>query len=440
MAIPINFTYPITKPFSRRWAPYMLAFGLVSVAAFVVLNVFLAGYDVITISSTDFNNTVGSKLSLHTTGTNFGCQPHQFQLGDTFRTNISAFSYSIFEVQPATSALSNLDGGFLYSNNVLSSCDVVQYQVVVLPGARQISTSASIQCPPPLNFQAVTSWTVSNHAIIGGLPPSTFSPNTLARAISDGVNNITGEAYLEIYHKLYSTPYLYNIEYNTTQQEVYTVIAVGAPNCDSGTNSCVVPPFTTYNAIGNVDLNILPGPFAIAANESNLYNVINVFYNAVRLDLGHWTTNNIFTNPSAFNTSVTNTGNNIVNAAFREIAGTKGMAYVNYTTPPDADVTTAPAVIQIPYTCNILQRKPAGSFIVSVLSATISMFLAAWGTVVALLAALARRQPGANACYEQTKSAMQYGIASKQPNMMPLMYRSGGSDKTEPEPDYQPEY
>ncbi|KAJ6499767.1 hypothetical protein DFH09DRAFT_945139, partial [Mycena vulgaris] len=369
--------YPITKPFSRRWAPYMLVFGLVSVAAFLVLNVFLAGYDVITISSTDFNNAVGSKLSVHTTGTSFGCQPHQFQRGDTFRTNISVFSYSIFEVQPATSALSNLDGGFLYSNNVLSSCDVVRYQVVVLPGARQISTSASIQCPPPLNFQAVTSY--SNHAIIGGLSPSSFSPNTLARTISDG---------------LYSTPYFNNIEYNTTQQEVYTVIAVGAPNCDSGTNSCVVPPFTTYNAIGNVDLNILPGPFAIAANESNLYNVINVFYNAVRLDLGHWTANNIFTNPSAFNTSVTNTDNNTVNAAFREIAGTKGMAYVNYTTPPDADVSTAPAVIQIPYTCNILQRKPAGSFIVSVLSATISMFLAAWGTVVALLAALARRQPG----------------------------------------------
>lgn len=83
-----------------------------------------------------------------------------------------------------------------------------------------------------------------------------------------------------------------------------------------------------------------------------------------------------------------------MSAAFREIAGTKGMAYVNYTTPPDADVSTAPAVIQISYTCNILQRKPAGSFIVSVLSATISMFLAAGGTVVALLAALARRQPG----------------------------------------------
>ncbi|KAJ6552473.1 hypothetical protein DFH09DRAFT_925147, partial [Mycena vulgaris] len=246
--------YPITKPFSRRWAPYMLVFGLVSVAAFLVLNVFLAGYDVITISSTDFNNT----LSVHTTGTSFGCQPHQFQLGDTFRTNISEFSYSIFEVQPATSALSNLDGGFLYSNNVLSSCAVVQYQVVVLPGARQSSTSASKQCPPPLNFQAATSWTYSNHAIIGGLSPSNFSPNTVARAISDGVYNITGaynhlqyrtspdllaarEAYSEIYHKLYSTPYFNNIEYNKTQQEVYTVITVGAPNCDSGTNSCVIP-------------------------------------------------------------------------------------------------------------------------------------------------------------------------------------------------------
>jgi hypothetical protein len=65
--------------------------------------------------------------------------------------------------------------------------------------------------------------------MIGGLSPSSFSPNTLARAISDGVKNITGaynhlqyrtspdlfaagEAYSDIYHKLYSTPYFNNIE------------------------------------------------------------------------------------------------------------------------------------------------------------------------------------------------------------------------------------
>jgi hypothetical protein len=80
--------------------------------------------------------------------------------------------------------------------------------------------------------------------------------------------------------------------------------------------------------------------------------------------------------------------------AFRIVATSKGMAYVNSTTPPSPDTPTVGAVIQIPYTCNVMRRKAPGSFIVSVLSATISMFLATWGPLVFLLSTIARRKPG----------------------------------------------
>jgi hypothetical protein len=211
--------------------------------------------------------------------------------------------------------------------------------------------------------------------------------------------HLIAEAYADIYNKLYTTV-------EGMPQHVYKVIAEGQPSCDSlPPFPCVVPNFTWYNAIGNTDLNILPNASSIAADEGNLYNVINVFYAAVRLDLGHWTPDNvsfhilrnlpclirpcpqIFTNTTSFKRLIRDTDS--TNTTFRDIATSKGMAYVNSTHPPPRC-----AAIQIPYTCNVMRRKPIGSFIVSVLSATLSMFLGTWGIVVAVLSFIVRRNPG----------------------------------------------
>ncbi|KAJ7628071.1 hypothetical protein B0H17DRAFT_556149 [Mycena rosella] len=401
----LHFEYPLTKPFPRGWRYFLLAFALVSAAAFIAINVFLVGYDVVSITTTDsnFNSTKGAILPW-TSDANLGCQPHQFQLGDTFRTNVSVFSYSIFDVVPSTldTEASAIQGGFFYANNDLSSCDVVQYEIVIKPGDRLVTSTATIQCPSPLNFQAITSWSYSNHVMIGGLSAAMFPENSLARAITDGMNNISSEAYWDIYNGAYTT----NITNGQTglPQKIYKVVADGQPSCDTSPPFfCVIPTFTSYNAIGNTDLNIV-GFTDILANLSSLYNVINVLYAAVRLDLGHWTADNLFTNTTSFNNLIApsdipaNTVSTNNSLAFRSFASSKGMAYVNFTTPPSASTRTGAAVIQIPYTCNVMRRKSTGSFIVSVLSATISMFLAAWGAVGAILSAIARRRPAGNAC------------------------------------------
>ncbi|KAF8205178.1 hypothetical protein K438DRAFT_1818682, partial [Mycena galopus ATCC 62051] len=262
--------YSITKPFPRKYRYFLLAFVGFSATAFIIINVFLVGYEVISVSTPDFNSTHAAGLPLwqsESESSNSGCYPHQFQLGDTFRTNLSAFSYSIFDVESAA-GVSPVAGGFLYSNEVISVCDVDQYEIAVKPGDRLISVTATVQCPSPLGFRAVTSWSYSNHGILGM------------------------EAYEDIYNKLYTTNEINGM--TGISQEIYTVLAEGQPNCDTSPPfSCVVPPFSWYNAIGNTDLNILPGPADVAADELNLYNVINVFYAAVRLDLGHWTADNV---------------------------------------------------------------------------------------------------------------------------------------------------
>lgn len=100
------------------------------------------------------------------------------------------------------------------------------------------------------------------------------------------MTSFIAEAYTDIYNRLYVTN-----DTTILSQHVYKVIAEGQPDCTvSAPFFCVIPSFTSYNAIGNTDLNILP---SIAADEGNLYSVINIFYAAVRLDLGHWTSDNV---------------------------------------------------------------------------------------------------------------------------------------------------
>ncbi|KAJ7247541.1 hypothetical protein C8J57DRAFT_1475768 [Mycena rebaudengoi] len=325
----------------------------------MVINGFLTGYDVISITTTHFNSTPGSRLPMwHLGRTKVDCYPHQFQLGDTFRTNISAFSYSIFDVT---------------NSSWLSCCYLVEQTSPVLPFAAEGDLGLLLTCS-------------------------------------------IEEAYQEIYRGLYKTV---DDGTNALIQHVYKVIAEGQPHCDKP-SSCNVPEFTTYNAIGNIDLNILPNASSIAADEGNLYNVITIFYAAVRLDLGHWTGDNVFTNTTSFKRLIRDT--DVTNTTFRSVAASKGMAYANFITPPSANVSTSPAVIQIPYTCNLTQRKPIASFIVSVVSATLSMFLGTWGVIVTILSTVVRRNPEANTCQhpqesdkeEHTKSiSLQYIPLSK---------------------------
>ncbi|KAJ7190363.1 hypothetical protein GGX14DRAFT_483363, partial [Mycena pura] len=413
--------YPVTRKVSRTWSYFLVGFSALSFGGFAALNTFLVGYDVVTITTTNFNATHRShdvELPWYS-GTDSACEPHQFQLGDTFRTNISAFSYSIFDVQPPAddTQISAIQGGFFYRNNDLSSCDVVQYEILVQPGDRMITSTAVIQCPSPLNFQALTSWSFSNHLMMGAMTPSMFPENSLARALLDAMNSFSVEGYQDIYNGLYIT------NSSTLTQKVNKVIANGRPNCDDNPPFfCSIGEFDHYNAIGNIDLNIIDMSL-IEADVRNLYNIIEILFAAVRLDLGHWVADNVFTNTTSFNDSIVSTdGITDTTAAFRSLAGSKGMAYVNSTIPPPASARTSTAVIEIPYTCNVRQRKPLASFAVSVLSATLSMFLGAWGVVMTVITRFERRRPGGNAC----NSGDSTGVSEdkEHANARPLLHKS----------------
>ncbi|KAF7342689.1 hypothetical protein MSAN_02026800 [Mycena sanguinolenta] len=358
-----NQEYPVTKPFPAKWRYGLLAFALLAIVALATTNVFLAGYDVVSVTTTNFTSAEKSLLPW-APGTTFGCEPHQFQLGDTFRTNISAFSYTIFDIELGnTSTSASLQGGFLYRNEDLSSCDVIQYEIEVKPGDRLITPSLL-----PLSSD-------SNHPILGSLSAAAFPEDSLGRAITDGMRNITNEAYWDIYSMAYAT-------ISPMPEMMYKVLAEGQPSCDPDPPFyCHIPDFSMYNAIGVTDLSVNSSNTSIQAHVSNLVNVITVFYAAVRLDLGHWTADNLFTNVTSFTNSL---------QPF-DIGQDNGFSESSRDFPQYCLFKRH----GIPYICNVMRRKPTGSFIVSVLSATSSMFLAAWGVLLAVLSRIARKQPGA---------------------------------------------
>jgi len=344
--------------------------------------------------SDSFNTTQDLSWALSWKDQSHGCQSHIFQVGDSFRTNISAFTYSIDNVMlPSVSAKDSYgaQGSFAYSSNSLAECDVTAIELVVLPGDRSVEANVAITCSS-LGFEAGTSWTYTNWRPFGTLSPSTFPEHSLARVILDVLHGFGRDAYKPIYHQRYVS------RNSDPPGQLYKVTALFVPSCPTCDSETPNIPITWYNAIALSDLSLVADLVnyqkIVEAEPLTLQNLGQVLYAAVRLDLGHWTPNNILTNKSALNAAVI-PGREYANET---IASDKAPAYTNLTSPPSADVSTPPAVAQMQYACTVKQMKGGGSMFMSVSSATLSMFLSAWGALTAILASVARGRAGANTC------------------------------------------
>ncbi|KAF9059852.1 hypothetical protein BDP27DRAFT_1237851, partial [Rhodocollybia butyracea] len=390
--------YPVTRPLREwwKWIDLVLAFsGIAVFTLLVILNSYLVGYDVVSITTDSFNFSAAAPwIASLSYNSSLVCQPHTFSLGDVFRTNISAFPYVIYNVMDA-SRPDQIDTQLQYANSYLESCDVIETSVEVSPGDRKLSLLASISCPPPLSFEASTTWSYSNHPVIGTVNPSTFSSNSTTTAVLTAMTEFGGTAYNGIYSHHYFT-----IPTETANSvALRSVIFQAIPSCISASSSCVRPHvnITFGNAIDQPTLQIVSGGPDLAGTSvdlGDLYNVLEVFYHAIRIDLGKWTPDNIFTNTTAFNHSLSWTPGIGVNETFIQIANTQGMLYAATTNLLDSSPANPPsslATIRTQYTCQTLQRKSPGTMVISVLTASLSMFLAIWGVSLSLIGFIADR-------------------------------------------------
>ncbi len=103
------------------------------------------------------------------------------------------------------------------------------------------------------------------------------------------------EAYEGIYFGLYHT----SDSVGTVDQPIRTVFVEALPTCDTTTSGSCTPvrphvAWTFIEAIGQTDLQIVGNTSTkTLIDMQTLYNLLEVFYHAVRIDLGRWSPDNV---------------------------------------------------------------------------------------------------------------------------------------------------
>ncbi len=103
----------------------------------------MPGYDVDTVTSNK-PNMANDAPWLASLQHQSSCEPHVFGIGDQFRTNTSAFAYTIFNVWD-----SKLNTQFEYSDNDLSDCgcDVTDMTIQPSPGNTELTMTVRTSFP-----------------------------------------------------------------------------------------------------------------------------------------------------------------------------------------------------------------------------------------------------------------------------------------------------
>ena len=109
---------------------------------------------------------------------------------------------------------------------------------------------------------------------------------------------------------------------------------------------------------------------------------------AVRIDLGNRNPNNFLFNLSFVDATLSKKINSSDSLLYREV-----LKQVDGKSESASALVPGPATIQRVYSCKWQIPKPVGTAIISVMVATITMFMTGWQIVMLLLAALASSRP-----------------------------------------------
>jgi hypothetical protein len=136
--------------------------------------------------------------------------------------------------------------------------------------------------------------------------------------------------------------------------------------------------FIQYDA--PIDIRELLGEDVYTAS----LNLAQTLLAAVRIDLGNRNPNNFFFNLSLVNATLFKKINSLDSLLYSQV-----LKQVDGKPESASALVPGPATIQRVYSCNWQIQKPVGSAIMSVMVATITMFMTGWQIVMLLLAALA---------------------------------------------------
>ncbi|KAM0755031.1 hypothetical protein T439DRAFT_377419 [Meredithblackwellia eburnea MCA 4105] len=391
--------YSLTRPYPWRWYTgiTMVFFFLLLVGLFVI-NVALVGYDLVSVSTNDFNKThqewwhgISSLRKQQES-----CQPATLSVGESFRTSNGGFDYNI-------DAIGNPDGTFTlpsepsiqYSNSPISGCDVVNMSVSATGLIFRSVFTATIVCPQPFPVRATATWIHGSPdedtyvkflgQIGSSLLPSSQSIQALQSSIAVAIQDTiaaTNDDFINQNRDDSASAFLFNF--------------VAQPSCSGSLcsasdkmNPTVVNKNPDYNwnrvsFAGDFEYQSTP-EWGFSSNLS-LRNTFQVLLNAVRLDLGTVYSNNIFTNMSALQNTIVDT-----NTFYTYQLRTSGKGYRSLSQLPLAHNNSNPTVVRVGYLCSEAKLKNGASLLSSVLASTMTMVLVVWGVWGLMAGIMAKR-------------------------------------------------
>lgn len=112
----------------------------------------------------------------------------------------------------------------------------------------------------------------------------------------------------------------------------------------------------------------------------------------------------IFTNVTAINSTIYDPFSGSQASIAR--SSNAGLAYVNLTSPPSADVASPPAVAKLQYICSTRKMKAPGTLFMSVATSTLSMFITAWAILTTAMAMMAKKTVGGASLFPALRLSM----------------------------------
>jgi len=354
------------------------------------------------------------------------CDPHIFNLGDTFTTNYSFFGWNIDSIIKANAG----DSAISYQGTPLIFCDVTSIFINGDLHSWTVDFTVIVTCKQDDIFSVTAKTTFSNSILPGRYSP----PLGVVRYFNDGTNDTRG-AILDSMCVLSSPGFIVSVNSKVSIRSASQDIGKRVYNAFVGSN------FTTPAIISlQADFVFCPMSLGIAApcsisrptygvpfvaavyanstsqqfdarlpidpvgnpyilDDNSLlpfHNLLQAIYAAIRVDLGNPSLNNFILNP-LLSLNGTIFDNFPVTPYNQDKNSTTSTLYSQL---HDPDPTwkeylpvnvSGPAQIQVAYACRFQRRKPLGPLIISVLVATLSMFSSGWAVFIVLATKFAKR-------------------------------------------------
>ncbi|KZO93902.1 hypothetical protein CALVIDRAFT_539554 [Calocera viscosa TUFC12733] len=407
-------SYAVTRDFGAIFSLLTWILFTIITAVLAVFSWAAYGYEIISISSSDFNATQSfwydrfipqALMSERETS----CQPFTYRLGDSFRTSSRIFTWEIVNVNENEDEQGNWESGGLYteipySNVELQYCDVADIMVTADILQQSVQLDTRIMCTLPIPILARTTVVASR------LPPQdTYTQNPwapwdiynpavdtlvgLARPPQSNISAAIDMLGLDLRDQLAlffnltngTSPVQLGLLFSFHGSNVNTwcpVAFIGMPGWCTWQDEFEPPLFADSEASAFIleGLSLLHADVLVfyqgpAFLDNTLRNLARGMHSAARADLGSFRANNIFQNTSALQQQINGTqylplGNTsdyvpVLSGASTLLNPDPGL---NFSALPFN--ATGPSVIETTYLCNRQVLKSASALFFSITSGT----------------------------------------------------------------------